>query len=63
MFLPADKGKANVILSSTNYKSKIGALLEDHVYKKLSCDPTSKIEKQTASLSRSQTFQKRQRRS
>jgi ribosomal protein S20 len=48
--LPADKGNATVILSSTDYKSKIAALLDDHVYKKLSCDPTSKIEKQTASL-------------
>jgi hypothetical protein len=48
--LPSDKGNATVILSSTDYKSKIGSLLDDHVCKKLLCDPTSKIEKQTASL-------------
>jgi hypothetical protein len=48
--LPADKGNATVILSSTVYKSKVRSLLDDHMYKKLLCDPTSKIEKETASL-------------
>jgi len=41
--LPSDKGNATVILSSTDYKSKIGSLLDDNEYKKLLCDPTSKI--------------------
>jgi hypothetical protein len=48
--LPADRGNATVILSSMDYKSKIRSLLDDHMYKKLLCNPTSKIEKQTASL-------------
>jgi hypothetical protein len=48
--LPADKGNATVILSSTDYKSKVRYLLDDPVYKRLTSDPTSKIEKRTASL-------------
>jgi ATP-dependent Lon protease len=61
--LPADKGNATVILSSTDYKSKIISLLDDHVYKKLLYDPTSKTEKQTASLIKGSALQKRPRRS
>jgi hypothetical protein len=42
---PADKGNATVILSSTDYNSKIRALLDDPVYKRLTFDPTSKNRK------------------
>jgi hypothetical protein len=48
--LPADKCKATVIISSTEYNRKLRALLDSPVYKRLTFDPTSKIEKQTASL-------------
>jgi hypothetical protein len=48
--LPVDEGNATVILSSTDYKKKVRSLVDDPVYKKLSYDPTSKIERRTASL-------------
>jgi hypothetical protein len=45
MILPADKGNATVILSSTDYNSKIRALLDELVHKRLTSDPTSKNRK------------------
>jgi len=38
--LPADKGNATVILSTTDYKRKIHTLLEDSAYRRLTNDPT-----------------------
>ena len=42
--LPADKGNATVILSTTDYKQKIHTLLEDPAYRRLTKDPTESTE-------------------
>ena len=42
--LPTDKGNATVIMDKEDYQKILG-MLEDPAYKKLKCDPTTKIEK------------------
>jgi len=56
MILPANKGNATVILSSMDYKSKVRSLLNNPVYRRLTSDPTSKIEKQTTFLIKRSDF-------
>jgi hypothetical protein len=48
--LPADKGNATVVLLSEDYHSKIRIVLSDPVYKKLTADPTNRIERRTTAL-------------
>jgi hypothetical protein len=43
--LPADKGKATVVLLSEGYCRKIRNMLSDPVYRKLTADQTNKIER------------------
>jgi hypothetical protein len=43
--LPADKGNADVILNTEDYKHKVISLLEDTSYKKLGKDSTEKTER------------------
>jgi hypothetical protein len=43
--LPADKGKATVMLLSDGYRRKIRNMLSDPVYRKLIADQTSKLER------------------
>ena len=45
VILPADKGNATVILSRKDYVMKMENLLEDEAYKKVTCDPTSRMKK------------------
>ena len=46
VILPADKGKAIVIMDRDDYWKKISDMLEDpRTYKKLKHNPTTKIEK------------------
>jgi hypothetical protein len=54
--LPADKGNATVILSTTEYKQKIMALLEDPSYRKLKKDPTDSTERKTNLLLKASTL-------
>ena len=40
--LPADKGRAKVVMDKTEYKEKVNIVLNDaHTYEKLQADPTS----------------------
>jgi len=48
--LPADKGNATAFLNTIDYKQKITSLLEDPSYRKLTRDPTDKIERKTTLL-------------
>ena len=42
MILPADKGRANVVMDKTEYEEKVNTMLNDaHTYEKLQADPTS----------------------
>ena len=42
MILPADKGRATVVMDKTEYEEKIHTMLNDaHTYEKLQADPTS----------------------
>jgi hypothetical protein len=59
MILPADKGNTIIVLSSKDYHNKMKSLVDDPVYRRLMSDPAMRIEKQTASLLRSQTCQKK----
>jgi hypothetical protein len=43
--LPADKGKATVVLLSDGYRRKIRNMLSDPVYRKLTADQTNKRER------------------
>ena len=45
VILPADKGRATVILDATDYKDKMNQLLSDGSYQKLKRDPTRRIER------------------
>ena len=45
VMLPADKGNATVIMDKNDYQKKILDMREDPTYKKLKCNPTTKIEK------------------
>jgi hypothetical protein len=62
VILPADKGNATVVLSSTDYHNKIKVVLDDPVYRRLTTDPTNSFERQTAALTRKSdipTFQQK----
>jgi len=48
--LPADKGRARVVLNTSDYKRKISSLLQDPAYRKLTKDPTDSIERKTTAL-------------
>ncbi|XP_072022763.1 uncharacterized protein [Amphiura filiformis] len=49
--LPADKGKATVVMDSTDYDDKINVLLSDEkTYEKLTTDPTAKYKKELATI-------------
>jgi len=48
--LPADKGNANLILNTTDYKQNITSLLEDPSYRRLARDPKVTIERKTTLL-------------
>jgi hypothetical protein len=48
--LPADKGKATVVLNTIDYKHKISSLLEEPSYRKLTKDPMEAIERKTILL-------------
>ena len=48
--MTADKGKATVVLNTSDYKQKISSLLEDPAYRKLAKDPTDSIERKTTLL-------------
>jgi hypothetical protein len=50
--LPADKGNAMVILSTTDYKQKLNTLLEDSAYRRLTKDPTESTECKPRNYSR-----------
>ena len=42
MILPADKGRATVVMDKTKYEEKVNTMLNDaHTYEKLQADPTS----------------------
>ena len=42
MILPADKGRATVVMDKTEYEEKVNTMLNDaHTYEKLQADPTS----------------------
>ena len=42
MILPADKGRATVVMDKTEYEEKVSTTLNDaHTYEKLQADPTS----------------------
>ena len=43
LILPADKGKATVVMNTTDYEYKIEELLDPSTYKKLTKDPTQTI--------------------
>jgi hypothetical protein len=45
--LPADKGKATVVLSTSDYNQTIATLLQNKAYAKLKTDPTESIEHKT----------------
>ncbi|GLV34532.1 hypothetical protein CBL_07175 [Carabus blaptoides fortunei] len=45
--LPADKGNATVVMNSADYKNKMTAILADPVYKPITSDPTTYLEKTT----------------
>jgi len=51
--LPADKCKAEVMLRSKDYDSKIRAIINYPLYNKLTGEPTSKTERTTALIKRS----------
>ena len=42
MILPADKGRAKVVMDKTEYEEKVNTMLNDaHTYEKFQADPTS----------------------
>jgi len=49
--LPADKGKATVIIEKEKYETKVNSMLEDEkTYEKLSKDPTPRCKKKLVSI-------------
>ena len=44
IILPADKGNATVVMNRSDYTAKMESLLEDPAYKKLKCNPTTRVE-------------------
>jgi len=50
LVLPADKGNATVIISTTDYERKIETVLNPITYKKLPRDPTARILRTTNQL-------------
>lgn len=48
--LPADKGNATVVVSHKDYTEKMQSLLNDDSYRKISVDPTQKVENKTWAL-------------
>ena len=44
VILPADKGNATVVIDKTEYVGKMTQMLKDGTYRKLTRDPTSKVE-------------------
>ena len=51
LILPADKGRATVIIDVTSYEEKALSLLQDdNVYAKLKKDPTQKFQSKLISL-------------
>jgi hypothetical protein len=52
VILPADKGNATVVMNTVDYSKKMKELLNEPAYKILHKDPTSKIERKTATLIR-----------
>jgi hypothetical protein len=48
--LPADKGNATAVLPSEDYRSKIRKMFSDPIHRKLTADPTNKIERRTTAL-------------
>ena len=47
--LPADKGNVTVVMNQSDYTAKMEVLLEDSAYRRLKCDPTTKVEARIAS--------------
>ena len=43
MILPADKGRASVILDARTYRDKMGELISTGPYRKLAKDPTDRL--------------------
>ena len=43
MILPADKGRASVILDTHTYRDKMGELISTGPYRKLAKDPTDRL--------------------
>lgn len=51
MILPADKGRATVLLDRTNYEKKLQDMLDDtSTYRKLTNDPTPSLERRMNSI-------------
>ena len=58
IILPADKGNVTVVLNTVDYESKIRNLLDNPNYKKLTSNPTNKIDTLTKKLIKSSTLKK-----
>ena len=43
MFLPADKGHANVVMDTDTYRAKVSTLIENRPYQLLNKDPTDRL--------------------
>ena len=51
LILPADKGKASVLMDVSDYEGKISAMLNDErTYQQLTSDPTSKYKRQLVAI-------------
>ena len=49
IILPADKGNATVVMNRSDYTAKMEDLLEDPAYKKMKCNPTTRVETRISS--------------
>jgi hypothetical protein len=56
--LPADRGNAAVVLSTSHYNQKIAIRLQDKAYAKLKKDPTKSIEHNTVFLLKKSLYPK-----
>jgi len=58
IFLPADKGRASVVMDVNNYRAKMSSLIENGLYQLLNKDPTNRL---TCKLSKKLLTVKRSR--